>query len=172
VIAGPLGWQTEVDVEKIQEERFLSYRMEEGKIFADRRIRRLSYVPFQQLVSLIRGARAVLFPSLYEGFGLPVLEAMLLGTPVMTSDVSSLPEVAGDAALMVDPIDLDGMAASIRTLDQDKDLRAELSVRGRERAKLFSPEAYQKRLVDLYGRFVGATHQSLQPDEAPVPHPL
>jgi hypothetical protein len=58
---------------------------------------------------------------------------------------------------MIDPVDLEGIVASIRTLDQDADLRAELSARGRERARLFSPEAYQKRLVDLYGRFVGAT---------------
>src|SRR6266849_5510229 len=93
-----------------------------------------------------------LFPSLYEGFGLPVLEAMLLGTPVMTSKVASLPEVAGDAALLVDPTDTEQMAAAIRKLDQDGDLRAELNERGRERANLFSPEIYRERLTKLYGR--------------------
>src|SRR5262249_15881075 len=76
VIAGGLGWQYEVDLEKIQNERFLSYRIDDGRIFPERQVRRLAYVPFPQLISLIRGARAVLFPSLYEGFGLPVLEAM------------------------------------------------------------------------------------------------
>jgi glycosyltransferase involved in cell wall biosynthesis len=157
VIAGPLGWQYDVEVEKIQDERFLNYRIEEGRIFATRHVRRLSYVPFAQLVSLIRGARAVLFPSLYEGFGLPVLEAMLLGAPVMTSNVSSLPEIAGEAAVLVDPTDLDKMAATIKTLDEDEDMRIELAARGLERAKMFSPEAYQARLAKLYGRFAGAT---------------
>ena len=154
VIAGPLGWQHEVEIEKIQNERFLNYRIEDGTIFADRRVRRLSYVPLSQLVSLIRGARAVLFPSLFEGFGLPVLESMLLGAPVMASNVSSLPEIAGEAAMLVDPLDLDKMAVAIRTIDEDSDLRAELTARGRERAKLFSPEAYRTRLAALYGRFV------------------
>jgi glycosyltransferase involved in cell wall biosynthesis len=157
VIVGALGWQYDVDVEKIQDERFLNYRMAKGKIFADRHVRRLSYVPFPQLISLMRGARGVLFPSLYEGFGLPVLEAMLLGTPVMTSNVSSMPEVAGDAALLVDPTDIDQMAAAICKIDHDADLRAELSARGRERAKLFSPEAYRSRLSELYGRVLGVT---------------
>ena len=65
-----------------------------------------------------------MFPSLYEGFGLRVLEAMLLGTPVLTSTSSSLPEVAGDAALLVDPFDVGGLTRAIRTLDSDADLRA------------------------------------------------
>jgi glycosyltransferase involved in cell wall biosynthesis len=156
VVAGALGWQYEVDVEKIQDERFLNYRMSEGKIFPDRHVRRLAYVPFPQLVSLIRGARALLFPSLYEGFGLPALESMLLGTPVMTSKVASLPEVVGDAALLVDPTDIGGMAAAIRKIDLDADLRAELSAKGLERAKMFSPEAYRARLGKLYGSLLGA----------------
>jgi glycosyltransferase involved in cell wall biosynthesis len=157
VIAGALGWQCQVDVEKIQNERFLNYRIEDGRISADRHVRRLAYVPFAQLVALIRGARALLFPSLYEGFGLPVLEAMLLGTPVMTSNVSSLPEVAGEAALLVDPTDMDQIAAAIRKIDHDADLRAELSANGRERAKFFSPEAYRLRLREIYSRLLGAT---------------
>jgi len=94
----------------------------------------------------------LLFPSLYEGFGLPVLEAMQLGTPVMTSNTSSLPEITGDAAFLVDPLNIDAMAGAIRVIDQDAELRAELSAKGRERAKLFSPEIYQKRLADLYRR--------------------
>jgi glycosyltransferase involved in cell wall biosynthesis len=156
VIAGPLGWQHDTDVEKMQDERFVKYRLKDGSIRADRQVRRLAYVPFAQLVTLIRGARALLFPSLYEGFGLPVLEAMLLGTPVMTSNVSSLPELAGNAALLVDPTDIDQMVAAIRAIDGDADLRAELSAKGRERAKLFSPDAYRKRLGDVYSALLGA----------------
>lgn len=95
-------------------------------------------------------ARAVLFPSLYEGCGLPALEAMTLGAPVMTSNVSSLPEVAGGAALMVDPYDLSEMTRGIAALDADADLRADLSPRGVERANLFSMEAYARRVADVY----------------------
>src|SRR5258707_6713452 len=171
VIAGALGWQYQVDVEKIQDESFLNYRIEDGRITADRHVRRLAYVPFAQLVALIRAARGLLFPSLYEGFGLPVLEAMLLGTPVMTSNVSSLPEVAGDAALLVDPTDIDQMAAAIRKIDNDADLRAELSANGRERAKFFSPEAYRLRLGEIYSRLLGVTTVRKPVGDA-VPRPI
>ena len=102
----------------------------------------MPYLPADQLVTLMRGARAVLFPSLFEGFGLPVLEAMTLGTPVLTSNVTSLPEIAGDAALLVDPFDVSAMAAAIRRLDNDADLLKELSSRGRVRARLFSMDNY------------------------------
>jgi glycosyltransferase involved in cell wall biosynthesis len=112
----------------------------------------LDYAPFRLLVSLIRGARALLFPSLYEGFGLPVLEAMQLGTPVMTANTSSLPEVAGDAALLVDPYDTRAMAEAIAALDTDDALRAALSARGPRQAALFDNGAYERRLRDLYTR--------------------
>ena len=115
-------------------------------------MRRIPYLPLGQLISLIRGARGVLFPSLYEGFGLPVLEAMMLGAPVITSTVSSLPEIAGDAALLVDPLDVDDIAKAIRSFDHDGDLRAELSRRGVKRAAYFSPAAYEKRIAALYKR--------------------
>jgi glycosyltransferase involved in cell wall biosynthesis len=111
-------------------------------------------MPLRLLVSLIRGARATLFPSLYEGFGLPVLESMLLGTPVLTSTAGSLPEVAGDAALVVDPYDVDAIRDGIRTLDADEALRDDLSARGRQQAAKFSPERYQERLADAYRPFV------------------
>jgi glycosyltransferase involved in cell wall biosynthesis len=155
VIAGGLGWQYESDVEKIKDERFLRYQLAQNVISPRRQIRHLSYVPFEQLVALIRGARALLFPSLYEGFGLPVLEAMQLGAPVMTSNVASLPEVAGDAAVLVDPLDIGDMARAIKTLDDDGDLRAELRARGRERALRFSPEKYRERVTELYRRLLG-----------------
>jgi glycosyltransferase involved in cell wall biosynthesis len=97
----------------------------------------------------------LLFPSLYEGFGLPVLEAMSVGTPVMTSNVTSLPEVTGDAALLVDPLDTDDIARGIRVLDSDGELRAELRRRGLQRAALFSPEAYRQRVAALYRAVIG-----------------
>jgi glycosyltransferase involved in cell wall biosynthesis len=117
---------------------------------SEKRIIQLSYAPFSQLVSLIRGARAALFPSLYEGFGLPVLEAMLLGTPVICSNTASLPEVAGDAALSVDPHDSQALASAIREMDSDADLRDALSRHGLAQARLFSPASYRERLNELY----------------------
>jgi glycosyltransferase involved in cell wall biosynthesis len=114
-------------------------------------VRRIDYLPRSLLLRLVRGAKAVAFPSLYEGFGLPVLEAMALGTPVLTSNTSSLPEVAGDAALLADPYSPAAIAAGLRALDGDADLRARLSAAGRARAEFFSPERYQERLARLYG---------------------
>jgi glycosyltransferase involved in cell wall biosynthesis len=115
---------------------------------------RLSYVPFSLLVSLIRGARAALFPSLYEGFGLPALEAMLLGTPVICSNGSSLPEVAGDAALMVDPYDVAAITDAIRRIDGDADLRIELTGRGSRQVARFTPALYRDRLNAVYQRLM------------------
>ena len=140
----------EREAKKIESEQFLNYRVDGSLIRPERTVRRFPYLPLDHLVSLIRGARAVLFPSLYEGFGLPVLEAMLLGTPVMTSNVSSLPEIAGDAALLVDPYDVEAMSRAIRDLDADNGLRSELAARGRLRAEVFSAKAYERRLTSLY----------------------
>lgn len=116
-----------------------------------RNVRRIDYLPRSLLLRLVRGAKAVTFPSIYEGFGLPVLEAMALGTPVLTSNTSSLPEVAGDAALLVDPYSPAAIAAGLRALDSDKGLRERLSAAGRIRAEFFSPERYGERLGRLYG---------------------
>lgn len=152
VITGGEGWMNKMEIEKIKSERFLSYSINGSRIRPERSVRRVPYLPLDHLVSLVRGARAMLFPSIYEGFGLPVLEAMLLGTPVMTSNVSSLPEIAGDAAMLIDPYDVEEMARAIEKLDNDGDYRLELSRRGRERATFFSPDAYAKRLKDLYSQ--------------------
>jgi glycosyltransferase involved in cell wall biosynthesis len=153
VIAGPLGWDYEEDVAQIQ--RFGGPKASESEESRKKRILRLDYVPFAHLVTLIRGARALLFPSLYEGFGLPVLETMSLGTPVMTSNAASLAEIAGDAALLVNPLDIHVMTKAVQTLDADADLRAELGRRGTERAKLFSPEVYRGRIDALYRSVLG-----------------
>jgi glycosyltransferase involved in cell wall biosynthesis len=156
VIAGGLGWQYDDDLARINDERFMRYRVTPEFIAAEKRVRHVSYVKFAHLVSLIRCARALLFPSLFEGFGLPVLEAMTLGTPVMTSNVTSLPEVAGDAALFADPTDVSAMAAAIRKLDADDDLCAELAQRGPTQAAKFSAERYRERIATLYGRLLGS----------------
>ncbi len=107
IVVGAPAWQYDRDLEKMGDERFLTYVVSNGVITPRRRVRRLSYLPFTRLVALMRGARAVLFPSLYEGFGLPVLEAMVAGAPVLTSNTSSLPEIVGDAAVLVDPHDVE-----------------------------------------------------------------
>jgi glycosyltransferase involved in cell wall biosynthesis len=116
----------------------------------DRRIVRLDYLGRNALLRLVRTARAVLFPSIFEGFGLPVLEAMQLGTPVLTSQRSSLPEVAGDAALLVDPYSTASIADGIARLNDDLVLRDRLSRLGPQQAAAFSQEAYLKRLEAMY----------------------
>ena len=152
VLVGGLGWMYGDDLAKIESEHFLAYELKDNHIKPRRKVRRIPYVAFDHLISLIRGARALLFPSLYEGFGLPVLEAMALGTPVMTSNVSSLPELCGDAALLVDPYDLNKMASIIKALDNDRDLRNECSAKGQARAREFSSERYIERVGELYRR--------------------
>jgi glycosyltransferase involved in cell wall biosynthesis len=150
VLAGGGGWQNRGDLRKVRDERFMNFRIEGNVVRRERQIRRLEYLPRDQLMTLIRGARAMLFPSIYEGFGLPVVEAMALGTPVITSNISSLPEVAGDAALLVDPYSVDEMAQAIRSVDCDFDLRQELAVRGYKQAEKFSATAYEARIGSVY----------------------
>lgn len=155
VLVGGLGWQYKQDLETLRGARGLSWRFDGSHIRPERRVQRLPYVPLGSLLSLIRGARGVLFPSLYEGFGLPILEAMLLGTPVITSNTSSLPEVAGDAAMLVNPYRIEEIRDAIRTLDADADLRAELVARGRKRAEFFSPARHAERVKAVYDRVLG-----------------
>lgn len=144
VIVGGRAWLSE------EESGLLDGLLTSGGAAGDR-IRRYEYMPFPLLVSLIQGARATLFPSLYEGFGLPVLESMLLGTPVMTSREGALAEAAGEAALLVDPYDINDMARGIRTLDADTDMRSQMAADGRRQAAFFSPDRYRERLRALYG---------------------
>ena len=135
---------------KIDDDRFRSFRIDGDRIRRARQVHRLDYLARDQLLLLMRGARALLFPSLYEGFGLPAAEAMALGTPVLTANVSSLPEVTGDAALLVDPYSIEDIGRGIAALEADGDLHRELSQRGREQANKFSPNAYEVGLGRLY----------------------
>ncbi len=109
-------------------------------------------VPEQELAALYSGASLFVFPSLYEGFGLPVLEAMACGTPVVCSHTSSLPEVAGDAALLVDPLDVEGIAASIRRALGDEGLRQRMREKGLARAAIFSWEQTARMTLAAYER--------------------
>ncbi len=116
-------------------------------------VRRVIRLPWQSrdvLLALLRGARAVCFPTLAEGFGLPVAEAMTLGAPVLTSNRGALAEVAGEAALCVDPTDLIALARALRRLETDDRLRAELRAAGFVRARMFSLPVYAERLRLLY----------------------
>jgi glycosyltransferase involved in cell wall biosynthesis len=126
VLAGQKGWLYEEIFAQVQ-------RLE----LADRVVL-TGYVPDADLPALLSGALAFVFPSLYEGFGFPVLEAMACGTPVVCSDVSSLPEVAGDAALLVDPLDTQALAEAISRILDNANLGHELVQRGFHQLRKFS----------------------------------
>src|SRR6185312_5340968 len=114
-------------------------------------VRFFGFVPDQTLAALYRLANVFVFPSLYEGFGLPPLEAMASGTPVITSNVSSLPEVVGDAALLIDPYEPRAIADAVRRVLADPELREDLRQRGLRRVKEFSWERSVRRVREIYG---------------------
>jgi len=139
LLAGPKGWLNKEDLELIQ-----TVSTHQSLV------RQLGYLPRRHVTALLQCARFFAFPSIYEGFGLPVLEAMQLGIPVLTSNTSSLPEVAGEAAVLVDPLDINQLTKGIRALTNDADLRSELSLRGPQQAAKFSDEIYRHRLAEAY----------------------
>ena len=114
-------------------------------------VRFLGYLPDDTLAILYRLASLFVFPSLYEGFGLPPLEAMAAGTPVITSNVSSLPEVVGDAAILIDPYEPDEIAHAMRRVLTDEALRDDLRARGLARVKEFSWDRSVRRVREIYG---------------------
>jgi alpha-1,3-rhamnosyl/mannosyltransferase len=138
VIAGADGWGSDEVASRIQALRRAG------------RLMYLGYVPDNARPALVNGARGFVYPSLYEGFGLPVLEAMACGVPVLASNVSSLPEVVGDAGLLVDPSDVDAIAQGMVRLWDDEALRRDLSARGLRRAAGFSWERTARQTLTAY----------------------
>ncbi len=108
------------------------------------------YVPDEELPAFYRAASALVYPSLFEGFGLPPLEAMACGTPVITSNTSSLPEVVGEAALLIDPYSETELAAAMLRIIADQPLRAQLQASGLKRAGLFTWRATAEKTLQLY----------------------
>ena len=118
------------------------------------RVKFLDYVPYDDLPKIISRAIALVFPSLWEGFGLPVLEAMACGTPVITSNLSSLPEVAGDAAILIDPYRVEEITDAMQAIANDVGLRSHLSQLGLERATQFSWEKTGQATAEVLQRFL------------------
>ena len=121
-------------------------------------VRFLGYIPDETLAVLYRSAEVFVFPSLYEGFGLPPLEAMASGTPVVTSNTSSLPEVTGGAAVLVDPYDVGSIVDGVRRVLTDPSLAAELRRKGPLRARQFSWERSVAKTKELYELVAGRGH--------------
>jgi glycosyltransferase involved in cell wall biosynthesis len=119
------------------------------------RVRLLGFVDDADLPALYSAARVFAFPSLYEGFGLPPLEAMACGVPVVASRASSLPEVIGEAGLLVDPLDVEALASALRRALEDEDLRHTLISRGLAQARRFSWAESAQQLRGHYTRLLG-----------------
>lgn len=122
---------------------------EPGKLGIEDKIIFTDFVPTENLPALISGAKAFVLPSLYEGFGIPVAEAMACGTPVIVSNVSSLPEVAGDAGIMVDPQSETQIEQAIRLLVSDKKIHDKLSKKALEQSKKFSWEKMAREVIEV-----------------------
>lgn len=118
-------------------------------------VRLLGFAPDDDLPALYTGASLLAFPSLYEGFGLPALEAMACGTPVVASTAPSLPEVCGDAALLVDPADVDGLADALERVLTDQEMAAQMVARGQQRAAQFRWEDAARELLAVYRQVLG-----------------
>ena len=141
VLAGSKGWRNEdllKQIEQGQQEGWLHY---------------LGFVPETTLVALYAGAHGFLFPSIYEGYGLPVLEAMACGVPVLTSNRSSLPEVAAGAALLVEPDDIDALALGIGKMIEDEPWRKQARERGLQVAAHRSWESCAEQTLAVYRQF-------------------
>jgi glycosyltransferase involved in cell wall biosynthesis len=133
VLVGPIGWDAEAIVRAAHAARIVV----------------AGYVPDDELAALYAGCELFCYPSLYEGFGLPVLEAMKAGAPVLTSDVSSLPEVAGDAAMLVDPLSVEAIRDAITRLLRDPEERQGLRTAGLQRAAQFTWERTATEVRDV-----------------------
>lgn len=144
VHVGPKGWHYAAIFQEVE------------RLGLEDSVRFLGRVPLSDLVALYNAASALIYPSLYEGFGLPPLEAMACGCPVVASNAASLPEVVGDAGILIDPCDVDALANAMCTVLGDKGVGGELRERGLKRAKLFSWERCAQETVSAYHRAVAA----------------
>ncbi|MGB9637550.1 MAG: glycosyltransferase family 4 protein, partial [Microgenomates group bacterium] len=138
VIAGKYGWGDDSSRFKVQSSKLGS------------RVKILGFVEKEDLAALYSGAMAFVYPSLYEGFGLPILEAMVCGCPVVTSNVGSMKEVAGEAALLIDPLSVDNLAGAISKLCRNQKLREEMVLKGLKRAGEFSWEKTALQTLQAY----------------------
>lgn len=138
IIAGGKGWK--------YEEIFETYENSKYK----NNIKMLDYIPEEDKIALYKAAELFIFPSLYEGFGMPVLEAMATGTPVITSNISSLPEVAEDAAILVNPYDIVEIAKAIENVIKNDRLKKEMIEKGLKQARKFTWENSVKKLEKIY----------------------
>jgi glycosyltransferase involved in cell wall biosynthesis len=149
VLVGPDGWRAEEQLRDHAVRIVDAPWTEPGPA-----VIRLRYVPYDTLLALIAGARALVYPSFAEGFGLPILEAMTLGTPVVTSNRGAMAEIAGEAALLVDPHDRRDIAQAIGGVCRDDARAAELAERGTMRAADFSIDDHAARLTKVYARLM------------------
>lgn len=115
------------------------------------------YIPHEDLVVLLSAAKIFVFPTLYEGFGLPNLEAMKCGVPVVSSDIAAVKEIAADAALLVDPCDPQELSGAMCKVISDRSLRDSLIAKGRERVKLFTWEKTAEKTLEVYRTIAGAS---------------
>lgn len=120
----------------------------------DEQVHFLTNIPRKDLVGLYQKARLSVYISVFEGFGLPVIESMASACPVITSNVSCLPETAGNAAVLCNPEDIDEIGEKIKLLLENESFRNEMIEKGTERAKLFHPEKYSQNLITLYSEII------------------
>lgn len=139
ILVGKRGWKTDLLYKEIHSDPILKKHV----IFT-------GFIPDEYLSAIYSGALAFIYPSLYEGFGLPPLEAMQCGTPVITSNTSSLPEVVGDAGIMVDPTDEDALCQAMINIGKNNKLRDDLSKKGLKRSKIFSWEKCADETIKAY----------------------
>ena len=143
VIGGMKGWLTD-DLDR-----------EMAPMIRKGQVRLLGFVPDSDMNALYSGARAFIYPSLYEGFGLPPLEAMASGTPVITSNRASLPEVVGDAGIQVEPLDIDQLSQAMLSLLEDDHLHSELRQKGLERAAQFTWKETASKTYEVFRQVAG-----------------
>ena len=144
LIAGMKGWKSDSTMSRLAQ-----MRTDEAGV------RYLGYVPEDDMPGLVAGARALVYPALYEGFGIPVAQAMAAGCPVITSNISSLPEVAGDAAVLIDARSTSELGLAIRRVCDSPSLREDLRQRGLERAGKFTWERAARESLRYFSDLCG-----------------